>query len=85
MRQTIAYLFLVALFASVSGGTAFAEGDRDVDPPLAPLPPVPEPLDNRITDAKAELGKLLFFDPKLTGDASLACADCHNPKTGWGT
>ncbi len=85
MRQTIAYLFLVALLASAPGGAAFAGGDPDVDPPLAPLPPVPEPLDNRITDAKAELGKLLFFDPKLTGDASLSCADCHNPKTGWGT
>ncbi len=85
MRQTIAYLFLVALLASAPGGAAFAGGDPDVDPPLAPLPPVPEPLDNRITDAKAELGKLLFFDPKLTGDASLACSDCHNPKTGWGT
>ena len=85
MKQTIAYLFLIALLASAPGGAAFAGGDPDVDPPLAPLPPVPEPLDNRITAAKAELGKLLFFDPKLTGDASLSCADCHNPKMGWGT
>jgi cytochrome c peroxidase len=53
-------------------------------PPLAPLPPVPEPPDNKITRAKAELGKLLFFDPKLTGDASLSCGDCHDPKQGWG-
>jgi cytochrome c peroxidase len=51
---------------------------------LEPLPPVPEPPDNRITKEKSELGKLLFFDPKLTGDASLSCADCHNPKQGWG-
>ncbi|MCZ7562845.1 MAG: hypothetical protein M5U08_02735 [Burkholderiales bacterium] len=53
-------------------------------PPLAPLPPVPEPPDNRITRAKAELGKLLFFDPKITGDASVSCGDCHDPKQGWG-
>lgn len=61
-----------------------AAGDPDKDPPLAPLPPVPEPPDNKTTPAKSELGKLLFFDPKLTGDASLSCGDCHDPKQGWG-
>lgn len=59
--------------------------DPDIDPPLAPLGPVPVPADNPITPEKAELGKLLYFDPKLSGDASLGCADCHNPKEGWGT
>lgn len=33
--------------------------------------------------AIVELGKLLFFDPRLSGDASTACSDCHNPSTGW--
>lgn len=59
--------------------------DTDYDPPLAPLGPIPAPDDNPITAQKAELGKLLYFDPKLSGDASLACSDCHNPKEGWGT
>jgi len=54
-------------------------------PPLAPLPKLPEPSDNIGTPAKVELGKLLFFDAKITGDASLACSDCHDPKKGWGT
>ncbi len=54
------------------------------DPPrMAPLPPVPEPTDNKTTKAKVELGKLLFFDPKLTGDASVSCGDCHAPAQGW--
>ncbi len=30
--------------------------------------------------ATAELGKRLFFDVRLSGDASLACASCHNPE-----
>lgn len=51
---------------------------------LMPLPPVPDPTDNKITPAKVELGKLLYFDPKLSGDASVSCADCHDPKQGWG-
>ncbi len=62
---------------------AMAAGDPDFDPPLAPLPEVPVPPDNPITPEKVELGKLLYFDPKLTGDASLSCADCHDPKQGW--
>jgi len=53
-------------------------------PPLAPLPPIPEPPDNRTTRAKVELGKLLFFDARLSGDASVSCADCHHPTQGWG-
>ena len=46
--------------------------------------PIPAPPDNPITAEKVELGKLLFFDPKLTGDASLSCGDCHDPKQGFG-
>jgi cytochrome c peroxidase len=75
--------FALALIV-VGGGNALAKGDPDVDPALAPLPPVPQPPDNKITKEKAALGKLLFFDPKLTGDASIGCGDCHDPKQGWG-
>lgn len=87
MRQyTLTLLGLVTTLMMFSTGinSTFAEGDPDVDPPLAALGPVPEPPDNKITPAKAELGKLLYFDPKLSGDASLSCADCHDPKQGWG-
>jgi cytochrome c peroxidase len=75
---------LASLLLAMTAGNVLAEGDPDVDPPLAPLPAVPTPPDNPITEAKAELGKLLFFDPKLTGDASIGCGDCHDPKQGWG-
>lgn len=80
-------IFLGVLIIGIlctAGENVCAQGDPDYDPPLTALGPVPEPPDNRITQAKAELGKLLFFDPKLTGDASLSCADCHDPKQGWG-
>lgn len=52
-------------------------------PAMAPLGEVPEPADNRTTPAKAELGKLLFFDPRLGGDKSTSCAECHSPNMGW--
>lgn len=33
--------------------------------------------------AKAELGKRLFFDVRLSGDAALSCATCHQPDKGF--
>lgn len=53
-------------------------------PEIGTLGPVPVPADNKLTDAKIKLGKLLFFDSRLSGDGSLSCANCHDPKMGWG-
>ena len=71
-------LTTVATGSLIVGLTAAAE-----IPPLAPLGEVPVPPDNKQTDAKVELGKLLFFDPRLGGDASVSCASCHEPEQGW--
>ncbi|MCK5876790.1 MAG: hypothetical protein KAG43_04085 [Candidatus Marithrix sp.] len=63
-----------------------AEGARDeikIFPPLAPLGEPPIPPDNKQSDAKVELGKILFFDPRLGGDTSTACSTCHEPSQGW--
>ena len=47
--------------------------------PLAPLPSLRAPAPEQVA-----LGKLLFFDPRLSGDASISCATCHDPKKAWG-
>ncbi|SHF20147.1 cytochrome c peroxidase [Ruegeria intermedia] len=57
--------------------------DPDVDAPLEALGPPPIPLDNPQTEAKVELGKMLFFDPRLGGNPSTPCSACHNPDVGW--
>lgn len=44
---------------------------------------VPEPADNPLTKEKIELGKKLFFDPRLSGDGNMSCATCHSPMFGW--
>jgi cytochrome c peroxidase len=41
------------------------------------------PADNPLTAAKVELGKQLYFDKRLSGDDTIACATCHDPRTGW--
>ena len=47
------------------------------------LPDPPEPEDNLTSPARVELGKQLFFDPRLSGDGNMSCASCHNPLFGW--
>ncbi len=43
----------------------------------------PHPEDNEPTAARVELGKALFFDPRLSGDGNMSCATCHSPLQGW--
>ena len=43
----------------------------------------PHPEDNVPTPQRVELGKKLFFDPRLSGDGNMSCATCHNPLLGW--
>lgn len=49
---------------------------------LLPAAP-PHPADNKPSAARVELGKTLFFDPRLSRDGNMACATCHNPMLGW--
>jgi cytochrome c peroxidase len=42
------------------------------------------PEDNPMTRAKIELGRQLYFDKRLSSDATVSCADCHHPNHGYG-
>ena len=61
---------------------ARADLGAEVKIPLG-LQPVPWPDDNPYTAAKAELGRMLFFDPRLSADFTLSCASCHSPRSGF--
>ncbi len=61
---------------------ADAEDEALVKIPLG-LPPLPVPDDNPITAEKIALGKLLYFDKRLSKDGTISCATCHDPKTAW--
>lgn len=41
------------------------------------------PANNPMSNEKTALGKLLFFDPILSGDKDVSCATCHHPSTGY--
>ena len=71
---------ILACVAALSCVTAaFAEGDRsDYQRPLTAPFPEDAPYDPQV----ATLGKMLFFDPRLSGAQNMSCASCHNPSFG---
>ena len=48
-----------------------------------PVPAMKYPSDNKWSKDKEELGKMLYFDPRLSGSNWISCATCHNPALGW--
>jgi cytochrome c peroxidase len=77
---------LIGLIVACAGLSAFAEpkkivkpAKQDVTVPLGLLPIV-WPRDNPYSRDKAELGRLLYFDVRLSADDSVSCATCHVPK-----
>ncbi|KAF3362904.1 Methylamine utilization protein MauG [Chlamydiales bacterium STE3] len=59
-----------------------ASSEETIIPPLG-LPPIPWPEDNPYTKDKAELGRLLYFDKRLSSDQTISCASCHNIQCGY--
>jgi cytochrome c peroxidase len=65
----------VIAFANPPADPHRAEWKKDYEPPTA----VPYPADDPYSAAKVRLGKMLFFDPILSGSGKIACASCHIP------
>lgn len=80
LRTAAATVLALALSVSLSS----AEDLRDVALEVfKPLPStIPAVKDNRITPEKIELGKALFFDPRLSASGVFSCNSCHNLGTG---
>ena len=79
---------LLVVFAAMPAVPANAEATA---PDLATLKAryirpdrIPFPADNLYGAAKSDLGRMLFFDPRLSGPSTMSCATCHNPALSWG-
>jgi cytochrome c peroxidase len=51
--------------------------------PLLP-PGTPAPLPNETTDAGATLGRVLFYDKRLSANDQISCGSCHEQRLGFG-
>src|SRR5437868_751992 len=79
LRKTLPAALLA--FLSVAFAASVADAQRDVPPkPPLGLPAVQWPSDNPYSKEKAELGWLLYFDPRISSDQNVSCASCHAPE-----
>jgi cytochrome c peroxidase len=79
-RTTLGRVASTCLLSAALAVTSGAQAPS----PFAPLPlHVESPADNPTTPEKVALGKLLFWDPILSGAQDVACATCHHPDHGY--
>jgi cytochrome c peroxidase len=86
MEQTMKRLLLAATmfaFASVPGLANDQALLKDAQTYFKPIPSiVPAVKDNAVTRDKVDLGKMLFFDPRVSGSHLISCNTCHNLSMG---
>ena len=75
MKRTLVLIATIAMVASVVAWL-LREPVWKWDLP-ADLPPPQVPADNPMNAAKVELGRWLFYDKRLSGNETQACATCH--------
>ena len=73
-------IILLLGFSSPFISWAALPGEKGWEPPLGlNADSIVIPKDNPMTKEKVELGKLLFFDKRLSKNNTIACASCHMP------
>ena len=78
MKRVISSSIMALMLA---GGVAWGQDDimRQARAIFKPVPAkAPVLKNNRATPAKIELGKMLFFDPRLSSSNLISCNTCHN-------
>lgn len=72
-----AAVLILSLLPTLGASAAFAQSQWQPLPDAAPAP-----ADNPTTAAKVELGKMLYFDPRLSSTGTVSCFSCHNVMEG---
>ncbi len=74
---------LAAILGLAAGPASADDLMKSTQAHFKPIPSmVPAVKDNAVTHEKIELGKLLFFDPRLSASEIISCNTCHNLGTG---
>ncbi len=80
--------FIITYFSILINSYSHAEIENNIEnmkklyvrPDLSQIP---YPKDNLYNKDRENLGKMLFFDPRLSGSNVTSCATCHNPSFSW--
>jgi len=73
------YVIAFATFAAAAAG--LAQMGRQGGPHgrmMGKLPETMESVSNPVTPAKISLGRMLYYDPRLSKDSSVSCNSCHD-------
>ena len=73
--------FVILLTAAAAEDAALLKQTQEI---FQPLPKDMATVEFPITTEHVQLGRSLFFDPRLTIDANMSCSSCHQP-TFYGT
>src|SRR5215475_12477846 len=68
--------FTIMVMAAVAQDDALLKQAQEI---FQPLPKDMATAEFPITPERVELGRSLFFDPRLTIDANMSCSSCHQP------
>jgi cytochrome c peroxidase len=78
VRARVTLLLPLVLLPIAMARRATAQQTAGPTAPLG-LPLIPWPNDNPYSPARAELGRMLFFDGRLSANGVVSCAFCHEP------
>jgi cytochrome c peroxidase len=76
LHSSLAATFTVLLTAAAADDEGLLKRAREI---FQPLPKDMATAEFPITRERVELGRSLFFDPRLTIDANMSCSSCHQP------
>ena len=68
--------FTILLTAAAAQDAALLKQAQEI---FQPLPRDMASAEFPITRERVELGRSLFFDPRLTIDGNMSCSSCHQP------
>ena len=78
--DNIKLILFIAIF-SCAAMSLGASGDEDLlqqaKQIFSPLPQVMTSEKNPVTPAKVKLGRILFYEPRISVDGTVSCARCH--------
>lgn len=79
MKLSTAVLLTAGLLVGAQGAFANSELRDRASTLFSAVPKYPPVIDgNELTAAKVELGKMLFFEPRLSSSHLISCNTCHN-------
>ncbi len=81
--NTCCRIWMISIFLAIMTGISQAGEFEELKEFYEPLPEMKHPQDNPWSKEKEDLGRMLYFDPRLSESNWISCMTCHHPGLGW--